>query len=184
MAGGHGPGRPVQCTPIQVDDALYLCTSQNVVLSLDADTGEERWRFDPETATPPWGILGNCRGVTYYHIPDREKKEPCAERIFTGTTDARLIAIDKTTGQACSEFGGDGQIFVAGGHGRSQGVSLPRDFTAHHGERRRGRRRPGPGQSTNRRRFWRGPWLRSSDRLLLWAWDIGREGQTDIPARR
>ncbi|MCZ6655933.1 MAG: hypothetical protein O7C67_01430, partial [Gammaproteobacteria bacterium] len=34
-------------TPIQIDDGIYLCTSQNVMISLDADTGAERWRFDP-----------------------------------------------------------------------------------------------------------------------------------------
>ena len=32
-------------TPIQIDDGLYLCTAQNVMLALDADTGVERWRF-------------------------------------------------------------------------------------------------------------------------------------------
>ncbi len=52
-------------TPIQIDDGLYLCTAQNVMLALDADTGAERWRYDPENDTSAFGILGNCRGVTY-----------------------------------------------------------------------------------------------------------------------
>ena len=69
------------------------------MIALDADTGAERWRFDPENDTPPYGILGNCRGVTYYHIPERPKGERCAERIYTATTDARMIAVDKATGE-------------------------------------------------------------------------------------
>ena len=57
-------------TPIQIGDGLYLCTAQNVMIALDPDSGEERWRYDPENKTPPYGILGNCRGVTYYSLPD------------------------------------------------------------------------------------------------------------------
>ena len=169
-------------TPIQVDDALYLCTAQNVVLSLDADTGEERWRFDPENATPPWGILGNCRGVTYYHIPDREKEEPCAERIFTGTTDARLIAIDKTTGQACSEFGGDGQISLLAGMGEVREfhyfVTSPPTMAS--GAVVVGGLVLDNQQTEDVSGVVRGYDPRTGS--LLWAWDIGREGQTDIPA--
>ena len=69
QADTHRVGR-FSGTPIQIDDGLYLCTAQNVMLALDADSGAERWRFDPENKTPPFGILGNCRGVTHYHIPD------------------------------------------------------------------------------------------------------------------
>ncbi|NJN52604.1 MAG: hypothetical protein HC809_13465, partial [Gammaproteobacteria bacterium] len=35
-------------TPIQAGDGLYLCTGKNIIVSLDADSGAERWRFDPE----------------------------------------------------------------------------------------------------------------------------------------
>ncbi len=104
-------------TPIQIEDGLYLCTSQNVVIALDADTGAERWRYDPENETPPYGILGNCRGVTYYHLPGRTKGEHCAERIYTATTDARMIALDAISGQPCEEFGPGGQISLLIGMG-------------------------------------------------------------------
>ena len=110
------PGR-FSATPIQIDDAIYLCTSQNKVIALDADTGEERWRFDPENEVPGFGIFGNCRGVTYYHIPGRDKSEHCAERIYTATTDARMIALDRATGTACTEFGEGGQISLQAGMG-------------------------------------------------------------------
>ena len=168
-------------TPIQIDDALYLCTSQNVVLSLDADTGEERWRFDPENDTPPWGILGNCRGVTYYHIPEREKDELCAERIFTATTDSRLIAIDKTTGQACSEFGGEGQISLLAGMGEVMEfhylVTSPPTMAS--GALVVGGLVLDNQQTEEPSGVVRGYDPRTGS--LLWAWDIGREGQTEVP---
>ena len=169
-------------TPIQIDDGLYLCTSQNVILSLDGDTGEERWRFDPENNTPPWGILGNCRGVTYYHIPERAKGEMCAERIFTATTDARLIAVDKTTGQACSEFGSEGQISLLAGMGEVKElyymVTSPPTMAS-------GALVVGGFVLDNQETEEPSGVVRGYDPRtgsLLWAWDIGREGQTDIPA--
>ncbi len=168
-------------TPIQIDDALYLCTSQNVVLALDADTGEERWRFDPENDTPPWGILGNCRGVTYYHIPERQKDELCAERIFTATTDSRLIAIDKTTGQACSEFGGEGQISLLAGMGEVLEfhylVTSPPTMAS--GALVVGGLVLDNQQTEDASGVVRGYDPRTGS--LLWAWDIGREGQTEVP---
>ena len=104
-------------TPLQIDDGIYLCTAQNVVVALDADTGKERWRMDPENKTRPYGLLGNCRGVTYYQLPDTDSEKICSERIFTATTDARLIAMDKETGQACEDFGEKGQISLLAGMG-------------------------------------------------------------------
>ena len=49
-------------TPIQVGDGLYLCTGQNIILSLDPDSGEERWRFDPEIQSPV-SVSGTPAGV-------------------------------------------------------------------------------------------------------------------------
>ena len=65
----------LSATPLQIDDGIYLCTAQNIMLALDADTGAERWRFDPENDTPPYGIIGNCRGVTYVKLPDAQSDE-------------------------------------------------------------------------------------------------------------
>ena len=168
-------------TPIQVDDGIYLCTAQNVMISLDADTGEERWRFDPENETPPYGILGHCRGVTYYHIPERPKSEHCAERIFTATTDARMIAVDKTTGQACEEFGDEGQISLLAGMGEVKPLyyfvtSAP---TVASGALVVGGFVMDNQETEEPSGVVRGYDPRSGS--LLWAWDIGREGQTDQP---
>lgn len=104
-------------TPIQVDDALYLCTGQNVMLSLDADSGEQRWRFDPQIESARIGFWDTCRGVTYYQAPNFRSLGICEERIFTATTDARLIAVNKTSGQPCADFGEDGEISLLTGMG-------------------------------------------------------------------
>src|SRR5690606_1372230 len=56
-----------QNTPIHVGDSLYLCTPQNKVIALDAETGTERWSFDPEAGdTKVWN---RCRGVSWYDAP-------------------------------------------------------------------------------------------------------------------
>ena len=42
---------PFELTPLKVDDSLYLCTPHDVMIALDADTGKERWRYDPKVDT-------------------------------------------------------------------------------------------------------------------------------------
>lgn len=104
-------------TPIQVGDGVYLCTGQNIIVSLDPDSGVERWRFDPKINTAPFGFWDTCRGVTYYKVPDQQEGEFCSERIFTATTDARLLAVDKDTGKRCNDFGEKGEISLLPGMG-------------------------------------------------------------------
>ena len=168
-------------TPIQIDDGIYLCTAQNIMIGLDADTGEERWRFDPDNDTPPYGILGNCRGVTYFQIPGREKGQHCAERIFTATTDARMIAVDMHTGQPCDEFGEDGQISLLAGMGDVKPyyyfVTSPPTVAS-------GVLVVGGWVMDNQETEEPSGVVRAYDPRtgeLAWAWDMGREGQIDLP---
>lgn len=56
-------GAEDQNTPLQIGDTLYVCTVHNIVYALDADTGAERWKFDPQASSPFWQ---RCRGVGYY----------------------------------------------------------------------------------------------------------------------
>ncbi|MFC3726060.1 membrane-bound PQQ-dependent dehydrogenase, glucose/quinate/shikimate family [Neoaquamicrobium sediminum] len=58
-----GSGAEDQNTPMQVGNTVYVCTVRNVVHALDADTGEERWSFDPQAESPLWQ---RCRSVGYY----------------------------------------------------------------------------------------------------------------------
>ncbi len=168
-------------TPIQIDDGLYLCTARNIMISLDADTGAERWRFDPGNDTPAFGIAANCRGVTYYRIPDRPRGERCAERIYTATTDARMIAVDKATGTPCDEFGDTGQISLLAGMGEVKPgyyfVTSPPTVAS-------GSLVVGGWVADNQETGEPSGVVRGYDPRtgeLLWAWDIGREGKTVMP---
>jgi quinoprotein glucose dehydrogenase len=107
-----GSGLGFQATPLMVDDTLYLCTPTNIVIALDPETGRRRWQYDPKVDAPP---AGTCRGVAYYASPGATG--PCAKRILTATTDARLLAIDAVTGRPCPDFGTDGAVDLKKGFG-------------------------------------------------------------------
>ena len=48
-------GDPVETTyevtPLKIDDTLYLCTPHDLVFALDAETGQEKWHYDPKDST-------------------------------------------------------------------------------------------------------------------------------------
>ncbi len=102
------PASGFQTTPIVIDDTLYYCSSFNMVFALDAETGEEKWRFDPELDKSVH-LLPNCRGVSSWRSGG---EGPCEHRIFVGTLDARLIALDAATGERCTGFGEGGEVDV------------------------------------------------------------------------
>lgn len=168
-------------TPIQIDDGLYLCTGQNILLSLDPDTGAERWRFDPELDSPKIGFWDTCRGVTYYDKPEPEPDQNCAERIFTATTDARLVAVDKDTGLPCSDFGENGQISLLPGMGEvvpgfyfvTSPPTISNDVLVLGGWVLDNQMTQEPSGV-----------VRGFDPVtgdLLWAWDMGREDRIGLP---
>ena len=105
--GPQGAPEKLQVTPIKVGDSVYACTAYNDIVSLDAETGRQNWRYFARTDSSgaPYGA---CRGVAYYRVPGATGD--CAERIFTNTIDARLIAVDARTGKACKGFGQDGVV--------------------------------------------------------------------------
>ena len=53
-----------------------------------------------------------CRGVSYWQDQSADQSASCASRIFVGTVDARLIALDARTGETCSDFGDDGAVQI------------------------------------------------------------------------
>ena len=98
-------------TPILVDDSLVFCTPFNEVISLDPGNGTLRWRFDAEIdldSDPANKFI--CRGVAHWR--DDEDPEVCSNRIFMGTNDARLIALDNEDGRPCKDFGTDGEVRI------------------------------------------------------------------------
>ncbi|MCT2401195.1 pyrroloquinoline quinone-dependent dehydrogenase [Novosphingobium mangrovi (ex Huang et al. 2023)] len=108
---GHN-GRSFEATPLKVGDNLYLCTAVNEVISVDAETGKQVWRFDPHvdgSAAP----TNTCRGVSYYHGTGGTAF--CDQRILTGTIDNRLIALDMASGKPCADFGNAGSVDLNAG---------------------------------------------------------------------
>ena len=100
-------------TPLKVGQLLYLAAVDNDVIALDADSGEEVWRFEVNLGKgAPFLAM---RGVAYYK--QAETSGPCAERILINTQDARLIAVDARTGTLCQGFGSNGQVSLLTGMG-------------------------------------------------------------------
>jgi quinoprotein glucose dehydrogenase len=94
-----------EATPILVDGVLYLSTPFNRVVALDPQTGAERWTYDPKV-----NPAGSYSEVTSRGVSTWRDSRTRQRRIFVATIDARLIAIDAATGQACKDFGSDGQV--------------------------------------------------------------------------
>jgi len=100
-----------QATPIVVGDTLYFCSPTNRVFALDAETGAQRWVADPGVEnTRSWTRA--CRGVAFARVA---LVGACAERIFTATMDARLLAFDARSGAPCEDFGDGGEVDLARG---------------------------------------------------------------------
>jgi len=112
LGQGHREPFAFQANPILVEGRLYLPTGSAIVIALDPATGEEIWRHDPEIdRTRPHAEIAN-RGVTSWIDPEAILDSPCRHRIFVGTLDARLIALDGVTGEPCKDFGENGQVWL------------------------------------------------------------------------
>ncbi len=98
-----------EVTPIVSGDALYYCSNYNRVFALDAATGRERWAYDPHVDMGQEN-MAVCRGVALWKSGGQGQ---CAARIFTGTLDGRLIALDAATGKPCADFGTGGTVDLA-----------------------------------------------------------------------
>jgi quinoprotein glucose dehydrogenase len=103
----NGAPATVEATPLKVGERLFVCSDYNDVAALDAETGRELWRYRANVDTTN-AAFGHCRGVAYYRVP--EATGICAQRIYTNTIDARLIALDATTGKPCDGFGVSGVV--------------------------------------------------------------------------
>ena len=83
--------RGQEATPVVVDGVMYTSTAWSRVLALNAVTGEALWQFDPkvngQVAVNVCCDLVN-RGVAVWK-----------GRVYVGTLDGRLIALDARTGK-------------------------------------------------------------------------------------
>ena len=79
----------METAPIVVDGVMYITTSYNHVYALDAATGKEFWHYKHKMGAVTTYCCGpNNRGVAVM-----------GDRVYMGTLDARLIALDAKTGQ-------------------------------------------------------------------------------------
>ena len=99
-----------EATPILVDGKLFLSTPYDHVIALNAKTGAKIWEFDPKVEHPYGFSEVTSRGVSAWRDAAAKAGKPCSLRIFIGTLDARLIALDGETGRPCADFGTDGEI--------------------------------------------------------------------------
>jgi quinoprotein glucose dehydrogenase len=106
----HSSDARFEVTPLMVGGTLYLSTPVNRVVALDPATGEQQWVYDSQANLDldySEGFIS--RGVSYW-TAGTGGSDPCLERIFLGTIDARLVALDASTGSPCADFGEAGQL--------------------------------------------------------------------------
>ncbi|EPX87657.1 quinoprotein glucose dehydrogenase [Rubellimicrobium thermophilum DSM 16684] len=107
---GDRPATVWSATPVYANGMLYLGTPFYRILALDPATGAEIWSYDShstlEALTQP--ALKN-RGVAYW---ESGQQGPCEKRVYLGTMDAHLHAVDADTGALCPDFGEGGILDV------------------------------------------------------------------------
>ncbi|TLY88187.1 MAG: PQQ-dependent dehydrogenase, methanol/ethanol family, partial [Gammaproteobacteria bacterium] len=83
--------RGQEATPLVIDGTVYITTAWSRVKAYDALTGRQRWEYDPKVPGDA-GILTCCdvvnRGLAAW-----------GRRLFLGTLDGRLIALDRDSGK-------------------------------------------------------------------------------------
>jgi len=170
-----------ETTPIKVGDSLYLCSAMNIIISVQAASGREQWRFDPHVGSDHIPYGASCRGVAYYENPQASAGSKCATRIIEGTLDGRLIAVDAQDGKPCADFGENGQVDLLTGIGDTvpgwYSVTAPpaivRNVVVTGAQVQDGQSEDAPSGV-----------IRGYDAVtgqLLWAWDMGRPGVTSAP---
>lgn len=97
-------------TPVYANGTLYLGTPFYRIIALDPATGQERWSYDSRSRLEPLTqpALKN-RGVAYW---ESGAEGPCEKRVYIGTMDAQLHAVDADSGQPCAEFAQAGVLNV------------------------------------------------------------------------
>jgi quinoprotein glucose dehydrogenase len=110
--GDEFEGSEMQANPVVIDGIMYAATPKLDVFALNAATGEEIWRFDPNEAEGN-GPRFRHRGVVV-----------TGDRVLFNYRN-RLYALDRATGVPIQSFGTDGIVDLREGLGRPvEGLSV------------------------------------------------------------
>jgi quinohemoprotein ethanol dehydrogenase len=103
------PIGPSTTAPVEVDGVIYFARGYSVVNAVDAVSGKLLWTYDPDVAAASgqklrtnWG----SRGIAWWN-----------GKVYTGTADGRLIAINAKTGVpvwSVLTIGKDDQRYITG----------------------------------------------------------------------
>lgn len=83
--------RGQEATPLVIDGVIYFTSAWSKAFALDARTGEELWRFDPEV--PGSKAVDACCDVV------NRGMAAWGDKVYFGALDGRLIALDRETGR-------------------------------------------------------------------------------------
>lgn len=119
--------RNLNVTPLMVGGVVYVVTPMRVAAALDAGTGVTQWLHDPDVIRSTRRAINgsgySLRGLAYWEDEDDT-------RIFYGTPDGYLIALDAATGEPVSSFGNNGRVDLSaeiprGGRGTTDHLGFP-----------------------------------------------------------
>lgn len=111
-----------KATPLMVGGLLFLNTPTSVGAAYDAATGRPRWTFNPksyEAGTTTMSLRWNQRGVAYW-------SDGTDARVYWGTGDGYLVAVDARSGRPIASFGVNGKVDLMAGLPRA--VRGSRDY--------------------------------------------------------
>ena len=112
-----------EATPLMADGTLYIATPFNRIVALDAETGREKWTFDPQiNRIGYYGDDFTCRGLGMYIDASAAPGQACRKSVYEATLDGRLIAVDGDTGKVCPRFGDAGQVSLTAGIDLQSGI--------------------------------------------------------------
>ena len=118
--------RAQESTPLVIDGVMYVTSAWSKLFALDAKTGKQIWAFDPKVPGEA-GVNACCdvvnRGVAAWN-----------GKIYLGTLDGRLVAVDAATGKQAWEV-----------------MTVPAGLALHHHRRAARVRRQGAHRQRRRR---------------------------------
>ena len=112
-----------ETTPLVFAGRMYFTTPFSRVIALEPETGKQIWAFDPEIDRDRPSNLFVNRGAALW----TDGKQV---RIFAGTLDGRLFALDAATGKPVDSFGQGGWMDLRAGvadkfPGKGYGMTSP-----------------------------------------------------------